>query len=324
MNIEQKYWYLKHSFLSWTGTNGNYESNLSITLLLMKIVLVLTVLFVALFWIFKRQIYASWQKNQPSVKVQGILIRCVGFLLLLGMFLRSLNMGLTHYPRIWESLPLHFCRLVGLCIGVILLFNKPRAIKYVASAAYLGAFIALAIPDVKIIYTPTESFTAFGETFTAGKSHINYVAWNNVYFYDLVGLHVFMIVSVTVVSVLYPYKLTKVDVFNQCKLFASFLLVVFVINAFTDNLAPIEWKSNYFYTGLDEYNGFSSLLGPLLHWPFSLITLSVIGVIYFFFTAWIFDLQDRLVFSFGKGKKFITIQESSKGFISSMKRVKKA
>ncbi|WLP85169.1 TMEM164 family acyltransferase [Mycoplasma seminis] len=319
MNWEEKYWYLQHSFLSWTGTNGNDAGNLSITLILMKLNLVFIVLFVFLFWLFKRQIYAHWIKHQPSAKIQEILIRSVGFLLLLGMFLRSLNMGLTSYPRIWESIPLHFCRLVGLCIGIILLLNKTQWMKYVAAPAYLGAFVALAIPDVKIVFTPNETFSAFGENFVAGQDKIYHVAWNNVYFYDLIGLHSFMIISSLVVSILYPYKMSKKDVVIQSQIFAAFFLVNFTINAFTDALAPIEWKSNYMYCGMDQYNGFSNLLGPLLHWPWSLITLMLIGLAYFYFAAWIFDLQDKICFNFKKGKKFIEIKPSTKGFMSSFK-----
>ncbi|MFV8474481.1 YwaF family protein [Mycoplasma sp. Z631] len=322
MNLEQKYWYLRHSFLSWTGTDNNFASNLSITLILMKLGLIATVIFVVLWWMFKRQIAASWQNNKPSEKVQEILIRATGILLLLGMFLRSLNMGLSHYPRIWESIPLHFCRLVGLCIGFTLALNKPKALRYFASPAYLGAFIALAIPDVKIVFTPSETFTVFGQSFQAGVNVTYYVAWNNVYFYDLMGLHVFMIVSVSVCAVLYPYKMTKKDVVTQCKIFLSFLLTVFTINAFTDALAPIEWKSNYFYTGMNQYNGFANLIGPLLRWPISLVTLSVFGAFYFFASAYLFELQDKIVFSFGKGKKFISLAPSSKGFKESFTRNK--
>ncbi|MFV8483147.1 hypothetical protein ACM0JF_02060 [Mycoplasma sp. 654] len=323
MNLEQKYWYLKHSFLSWTGTDNNFASNLSITLILMKIGLIATVLFVILWWMFKRQIQASWQRNKPSAKVQEIIIRATGILLLIGMFLRSLNMGLSHYPRIWESIPLHFCRLVGLCIGITLALNKPKALRFFASAAYLGAFIALAIPDVKIVYTPRETFTVYGQSFQAGVDVTYYVAWNNVYFYDLMGLHVFIIVSVSVFAVLYPYKMTVSDVITQCKIFLAFLLTVFTINAFTDALAPIEWKSNYFYTGMDQYNGFSNLLGPLLHWPINLVTLSILGSLYFFASAFLFELQDKIAFSFNKEKKFISLTNSEKGFVESLRKAYK-
>lgn len=320
MNYEEKYWFLKHNFLSWTGTDGNYAQNLHITKIMFTIALILTILFVIIWWIFKRQIYAHWQKHKPSERVQGILIRTMGALLLIGMLLRSLNMGLHHYPRIWETIPLHFCRLIGVCFGIIFLLNKPRWMKYFATPAYIGAFIALIIPDLKIVYTPDQTFEVFGEHFTNGKDVVYYVAWNNVIFWEWLGLHMFMIISASVVSVLYPYKLTKKDVIQQCKIFMVFLLVTFTINTFTDGLAPLEWKSNYFYTGFDKYNGFSNLLGPLLHWPFSLFTMSVAIFAYAYLAAYIFDIQDRIHFNFKKGNIVSISKYSTKGFIESFKK----
>ncbi|WP_324672286.1 YwaF family protein [Mycoplasma sp. 888] len=323
MNFEEKYFFLKPGFWSWTGSGEISETMLAQTNLSLRLSWVIAMLIIFVIWIFKRQIHEAIKRKNVSVKTQEILIRTAGALTLTFIVARAIMFGVTQYPGKWETIPLHMCRILGISIGIVLLLNKPQWMKYLISLSFLGATIALILPDVKINYTPDETFTAFGKSYEKGKEYEFHIYYDNYIFYDLMALHVFILLSTFIVSIVFPYSIRNKDILRTLALFGSLVVACFFLNWALDDLAPSAWKSNYIYVGKDKYNPFSSLIGPLMKWPFNVFTLIGLGTLYLYACAGIFILQDKIIFNFGKGKKFLSFGKSSKQFLKPKFNVKK-
>ncbi|QNM93896.1 YwaF family protein [Mycoplasma sp. Pen4] len=305
---------MKFGFFRWIGTNekaiyDNKDLVPSTTNIIFIVTLSLVLLTSLLLWIFKRQIHQIFVKRNLSLKTQAIITRSIGAFMVTLMIIRIVMLGITDYPRPWELIPLHFCRLIALFVGVILLMNKPQWLKYFVAMAFLGAIIAFGTPDTKIAFVPKENITLSDQTLQAGKTYYAWISYNNFSFWDFIIIHSLIILIPVIFGILYPYNITFKDSLITIAIFSGLLIFTFIINWTTDSIATdgdFTWKTNFFYTARDtNVNAF--VIKP---WPIVLLISIIFGALYVFLASGIFYVQDKLVF----GKWFVRKQESSKVF----------
>ncbi|QCZ36769.1 YwaF family protein [Mycoplasma nasistruthionis] len=253
-NLSEKYWYLKHGFFSWTGTYSVSENqiNFTNTKLPIYIFLLLSLLLILILWMTKRYIYQSFINNAKlTTKKQKNLLLASGIIIFIFMIIRMSLVFISHFPRQWEGLPLHFCRIICLMIAIIFILNKPQWMKYIAPMAIAGALLALSLPDTISIYEPKENFVAFGQTFSKGSKVQFHLLYNNFYYWDFVLCHVFVLITPVIISILYPYDLRFKDTLITTGIFGGLLFFSFLLNLILGTYGSAEWRSNYWYVGMN-------------------------------------------------------------------------
>lgn len=330
--IEEKLPFLKPGFFSWTGTTPNSApeyhqiSKLSDVIFLIGVILVFITCL--LLWVFKRQIYVSYQNNKLSPLTKNILIRTAGIFTIFFICVRSGLLLSSNFQRMWEAIPFHYCRLMCLAIGFLLLFNRLEYIKYFGFFSIIGGIVALSLPDLKYIYTITngdlkqmevenfiqvdpnnhrEFFMVYGQKVWIGDNFFK-VNFNNLFFWDFYLIHAFVILSPIVIMIIFPMKYRlRTSVISFVIIFTTFLFM-YCLNWILDITAPIQWQSNYFYAGLDTVNKiYSKKLGVFTKHPWHFFTYIFFGALFLAISNIFYLYQDNVLFEFSKGKMKVKI-----------------
>lgn len=217
-----------------------------------------------LIYIFRRIIYENYQNR---LKIMGmkksVFWMIFGIISLVAIILRSWMVILTNYPNKWESLPLHFCRLMLVFIALCATFGKLGWIKFYGPLAITGAILAIIVPGVYKTIGP-----------------------DNFWFYDYILAHGYILITVPLYYAFVRTKYTFQDTIVTIIFFFLLCLLIWTINLLTITFSGDEmWKSNYFYLGKDDYNEMYKLLGPIVKWPYNLFVFTLLGILVL--TIWI-------------------------------------
>lgn len=302
------------SFLSWQGNKMSFADSS------WMIYIIYAFVFLSCFFIFifKDKIRANYQSN-PTRVVNSSQIFAI-FLLFLSTF-RIIILGIGGYPNLWELIPLHFCRVFVILIGITLLFRKIQYVKYFGMFAIGGGFIGLAIPDL----SNSEYWSKFG-----GME----IGIDNYVFWDYFTIHVS-----SIILPVYLFACLK-PVFYKSEMAYTILimwiatLTIFGLNLELSKLSDPRWRPNWFYLGIDELNGIDELLapflGPLVSYPGILFTFTAFGIIFYLGFTFIYINSDRIHFIWKdeklnkfKFKAIITPSENMNHFIDGPFRYRK-
>lgn len=307
--LEKEYWYLENSFFSWTGFKLTGDTFGGISKIIFYLIATIIFLTMFLLWLFRDRIRKYYNRDGVNFKSRNILIRLTGLLTIIFMIARTVVLAVYHFPKSWEILPLHFCRLMCLFIGLILLFNRIKYFRYIAFFSIFGAVLALSLPDLVNKYQADFSGTVFGKEYIEGQIYGFAIYIDSYNYWDYIFIHSYLILISSTLMVLYPFKY-KIKEFVTTVIFFSMLcLLFFVINSITGNLAPFRWKSNYFYTGVDEVNAFSKLLPPLTRWPLMFITEVVFGFVFVVLATLLHIALANVKVRFNNGIKIFSIEK---------------
>lgn len=329
----------KPGFFSWSGTKAYWDSNLPAFIkngnfFFIFAIVVLFLLFVGM-WVLKRQIIAKYKLSlQNNSNFYKYFHMTLGITILLWMIGRSLIIYFVMgYPRYWETIPVHFCRLMGIMLGVLLITNKLKYIKYVAPLAVLGTLMALLSPDLtmevyfdkNVSQSDLDALSA-QKIFLSGRDqYINFkveeafkLRWGifNFIFWDYFFFHTFLLAAFVTINFLNPGKLGLKEISKTLLVCFMFVGAMASINHLLDNspAVSINWKSNYWYLGTNKINNLSTLVPPFTEFPFSIFTFVLVGVAYLLFVSFMLALQDKVyinVFAKGKQVKFKIIESEN-------------
>ncbi|WP_406615083.1 YwaF family protein [Mycoplasmopsis hyopharyngis] len=227
-----------------------------------------------LLWVFRRIIRnnfllkESFTTNEHNVFATWITL---GLVILAFQIVRIAWVVEKSSDRIWESIPLQFCRLTLMIITILLLSNKTKYIAYITPYSTLAASLALILREI-----PDEC------------------GMDTYFYWDFLIIHTFILLFPMVISSLYKIEFTFVHSLIRIASLFAFTLLAFFINWITFKFAPSNWKSNYFFTGKNEINSFSSLLGKASNWPYNLFTYTFIGIIWEVIAVFIYCVQDKI------------------------------
>ncbi|MBZ4203567.1 YwaF family protein [Mycoplasma sp. CH-Wi4] len=251
--------------------------------------------------LFRKIIKENYSRqNKILFMPKHLFWRILGLLLLLGIVWRGSLVYIIDYEYKYEVLPFHLCRIMILFISISFIFNKIELIKYYGFIAVPAAIIALFVPNIGV---------------NTGAD--NYWFWD----YLLAHLFVFIMPFVLFAISTFDYKF-KDSVVTQI-LFVTLCLTMFVINYITNTLnTPKEWKTNYFYFALDEYNDILKII-PFLIWPFHILIFIFLGIVLMsiFILFWIlsdkfylYKSNEKIQFYKSDSKMWIHYKESFKNF----------
>lgn len=233
---------------------------------------------IILLWIFKRPIKQHYLKHHY---VLGIFTKrtfwtLFGVISLIGMGVRSSVLVLSHFENLWESIPLHFCRLMLIFLAITVIFNKLHWIKYFGAFSIIGGIVAISSPDLN-----------------------KNIGLDNFYYWDYILAHLYVLVLPAVIYVLADIKYTFKDTLVTFAVMLSLTTMMFFINWAIDssNSVDLSWKSNYFYLGFDKYNSQSKLIPYILQWPFNYVTLTLSLTLYMTIYISIWCIQDKVYFA---------------------------
>lgn len=307
--LEKEYWYLENSFFSWTGfklTGDTFDGISKIIFYTFTALIFLTMIFL---WLFRDKIQNHYNRSNINSKRRVLLIRLAGLLTIIFMIFRTSILIIYHFPKSWEILPLHFCRLMCLFIGFILLFNKIEYFKYIAFFAIFGAILAMSLPDFANKYQADFDGVVFGKEYIKGETYSFALFIDNYHYWDYILIHSYLVIISSTLMILYPFKYKIKDFAKTIIFFGSLCTFFFIINALTGHFAPLKWKSNYFYTGIDQINSFSKLLQPITKWPFIFVAEFILGFVFITLATILHIVLANLKVSLNKGIKFLTIQK---------------
>ncbi|MEA4115703.1 YwaF family protein [Mycoplasma sp. 744] len=264
---------MKHSFFSIYGNNIPFNSLSKLVLLIIG----LLGIFLALaMWFFKNLIYRSYQNKIIKISNVNLTLfwRLFGLITLLGVILRSVLLVLVKYPFLWEIFPLHLCRLILVFCAFSMLINKNHWIRYFGPIGILGATTALLLPEM----------------------HNNNIGLDSYYYWDYIFTHWYVLLIPTFLLIINVKNYQFKDTFITLTLFFFLALLMFLINFITNTNKhiPIEWKSNYFYLGKNEFNTLKDFIKPLSFWPFNLFTFMFCILLYMVLFIAIWLLQSHI------------------------------
>lgn len=227
-----------------------------------------------LLWVFRRIIRnnyllkESFTANNHNVFVTWFML---GFVILVFQIVRTVWVVEKSSDSIWEAVPLQFCRITLMIITILLMTNKTKYIAYITPYSTLAASLALIIREI-----PDEC------------------GMDTYFYWDFLIVHAFILLFPMVISSLYKIEFTFVDSLIRIACIFAFTLLAFFINWITFKFAPSNWKSNYFFTGKNEINTFSGLLGKASNWPYNLFTYTFIGILWEVVAIVVYCFQDKI------------------------------
>lgn len=288
-------------------------SDILITTNLKFVLIIIIFATIVALWLSKvviHQSYSQLRKSNPF-KV-AILNQISGAIVLIFVLLRSLMLVLDKYPNAWESLPLQYCRIMIVILGVLLLLNKPKLVKYIAVACVFGGLIALIIPDLSVKYFHNGPQTHYDNVVIHTGENIFIFSWKQYYFYDYFLAHGFVIIAPILLSIFYPFKITLKENLKIILLFTALILLFYLINYLSAKYATTNaWVTNYFYSGRAGVNTNNKTIKAITSPKFILITELVALVVYVFISSLFYGLQDCIKINWNKNK-FIKITYSNR------------
>lgn len=232
----------------------------------------LGIISIILIYLFRRIIRTNYLLK---TKIIGINKKAFwftfGILILLYIITRSFLIVISKFENQWESIPLHFCRLMLLFISFCLIFNRLNWIKYYGHLALLGTLLALFIP---------------------GFNHNNGV--DNFWYWDYLFAHILILILITIMFSITTFEYSFQNTIETIIFFWILTIIIWTFNLIsTDYISVPGWKSNYFYLGKDEYNDMYKVVGVLLKWPYNIITVPLTGIIILTLTIVIWFWLDK-------------------------------
>lgn len=308
------------SFWTWFGNtspSATYHGDLSIFSLdshdfwisniLKWTLIILSFLSVLLLWIYKKPIgYNYHNQYLLRTKKNNFLIQISGVIVLICVLLRSILLVSTNFPNMWEALPLHYCRLMLVGFGVILMLKKIQCVKYLAMPSVLGAVMALSIPELRVsyFYSGADFDVIKNVTLVHGENIMNFT-WKNYFFYDYFLAHIFVLLAPFVLGILFPFKWSFKDLNVTLGIFLGLITFFFVVNFLTNQYAQPEWKSNYFYLGYATVPLLQQFVPLIGRWPNILLWEYLLAIFYVYFATVIYLYQDVIIFQFKSGFRII-------------------
>ncbi|VEU75244.1 Integral membrane protein (intg_mem_TP0381) [Mycoplasmopsis maculosa] len=250
-------------------------------------VLFFTLIYISSFliFLFRIPIRNSYKRKQ---KILGLkkknFWKLIGWITLFFICLRSITFlfieiyGTNDYKidpidnivksKLWEFIPLHFCRIILLFIAFSLITYKLNLVKYFAYLGFLAGVVATIIPGL-----------------------YNYSGFDSWWYWDYILAHGYVVFMIILLWIIVNPKYTLKDTLISLSISLLIGIFMFLINLITYNVAiyiyPNDFEqrfkivSNYWYLGINEYNEFQNLLGVLTKWPYSLLGWTLIGIILF-------------------------------------------
>lgn len=268
------------SFLSWQGSSLTYAESSWMVFLIYALVF-LSCLFI---FIFKDQVRVSYQNNKTVVTNATQIIGI--FLLSLSVF-RIVILAVGGYPNLWELIPLHFCRIFVVLIGISLSIRKMELVKYFGIFAIGGGLMGLMIPDL----SNSEYWSEFG-----GME----IGIDNYVFWDYFIIHVSSIILPVYLFTCLKPVFYKSEIVYTIFIMWIVTVSIFLLNLALSNVGDRRWRANWFYLGILEINGIDEMLspylGPLVSYPAILFTFSIIGIIFYLGFTFLYINSDRIQF----------------------------
>ncbi|VEU75338.1 Uncharacterised protein [Mycoplasmopsis maculosa] len=170
----------------------------------------------------------------------------------------------TVKSKLWEIIPLHFCRIMLLFISISLIINKIKFVKFYAYLAVWAAIVAVAIPGI-----------------------YRHSGFDNWWYWDYLFAHGFIILFTVLLWNVSGVRFSFKDTLYTFAVSLAIGLVMFAINYASYKIAfakfpndpneRLKYISNYWYLGLDDYNEFAWIFGPLSKWPIHIVTWTILG-----------------------------------------------
>lgn len=259
------------SFWSWQGNNLDWPSytkwiTLGIIMILLVIIYFCRNKLRAKFASDKKVL---WFKNMDNFLV---------FVGIVGIIYQFAKMGLYMaggYPLYWEHLMLHMCRIHFLAMMFMLAIRKKEWIKYIAFLAIGTAIFGFMFGNQakgSIVGTKLQAFNKHGLDFYG-------VGADNFFFYDFFIFHIIIIILPVIFWVGNRWKLSTLDFYKVLVVYSGVAIIIWFTNWMTGEYAPLEWKMNNWYMGIDKVNEQKNALGPLSNWPFNLLSFSFFGLL---------------------------------------------
>lgn len=298
-------------FFSWRGNNLTFEESLPFYWTLFTLLLLL-MFFV---WIFKRPIKNKIKSSKYLAQNKSVIEAMIGFGLLFGTFFRIAVYMIQGYPLKFESLPLHFCRIMLLISSIMLMANKSRYISTISWIMMGSALIGILLAD--LTNSPISTL-GIGQG-PDGQDTIRYsVGLDSWAFYDFVIVHF----SVLFIGFWYLTFSNKSFTISNSFKSITFLIVLTLLIFFLDWIlfiyAPNRgWKANWFYLGNNEINSIFKNGNPLVekYWffkwyalPFTFVSA---GIAWFFLFTFFYFAQDILYINKTENKWIIRIRKST-------------
>lgn len=304
------------SFFDWHYANKQFRFE-GVSFTIFYLVFSLSIICGFLLWFFKRPINRWFNSKERHLGFlsKRALFATIGSLIIVFMATRSTFVLFNNYPFPWEVLPFHLCRLMLLFLGLCLVFNRLELVKYFGAVALIGAFIALVNPSFEFEKIPKGVKPAVG--------------LDSVFYYDYILIHNFLFLGIMSAFVIHKMNFKAKHLIIQISFFLCLALFMFGINWLTSLLTkdvknPHVWQTNYLYLGKDEVNAQKNIFGPASHWPYNLISWSVVGIIACILATCFWLAQDSIFIDKINNKWVFKYQKTSnfKNFMSSFKEIR--
>ncbi|UVD81963.1 YwaF family protein [Mycoplasma iguanae] len=285
---------MSRNAISWRGNQLTFAASAPLFWTFFALILLLMMLV----WIYKEKTSAYFQNvTRIMFMPKRIFEIFSGIAIITFTLIRVLFLELDDYAQKWEYFQLHFCRFFVFIIGVLLIINKKHYIKYFGILSMLGGLIGILFADLKNSAELINADLAYELTRSPANGkpglewgHDSYFWWDFIFAHNFVLIASFMLFIVS-------GKKAKID---QQALFISIVgmtiltAIVFWLNIVMDYIAPVQWKSNWFYLGSQGIN----TLGKYSKWPYSFFVLWPAGVFASIIFTFLYFAQDKIHFEF--------------------------
>ncbi len=243
----------KNPFWNYDGTGNPLHGYFGMDKYLYWTIIAFAFIAYFLIWVFRRTIHDHFKTSDDGTKkIQRYYLIFVSLILLFMQILRTIWVVDKSYGRIWEAIPLQFCRLILILITGLIIFNKIEYIPYITPFSTVAASIALIIREMP-------------------KS----VGIDSYLFWDFLLIHLFILIFPMVISSIKQIRFTIYDSIFRISFIVFFASIGFIINIVTLKFAPKEWRSNFFFIAPNESNGLPLFKNKPSLWPLtSLVYLS--------------------------------------------------
>ncbi|MDJ1645861.1 TMEM164 family acyltransferase [Mycoplasma phocimorsus] len=281
-------------FFAWRGNRWSFNESLPLYWSLFAL-LALLMIFI---WLFKRPIKTTIFSNKYLLDNASIIEGIIGFGLLFGTFFRIIVYMIQGYPLKFESLPLHFCRIMLLISSIMLIMGKA---KYISTISWI--MIGTALVGIILADLTNSPITTLGTgEGPNGEDTVRYsVGLDSWAFYDFIIVHFSTLFIgfwfLTFSNNFYTARnsLKSVTFLILLTLFIFFLNWILFVYALDRG-----WKANWFYLGNNEINSIFKNTNVLVQkfWIFKWYALPFTfisgGIAWFFLFLGFYFLQDTI------------------------------
>lgn len=273
------------SFWSWQGNQISFSQSQ----LIYWIVIMITITIIILMWAICKPLQFS---RSFSLTISH---QIVGAILITLTIFRIVLLATGNYPHLWELIPLHFCRLMIVLIGLSLITKQKQFFKYLLVFTIIGAWFGIIFTDLN------------NSDYWQAKGGVA-IGYDNYFFWDFLIIHCLALIISSYFLNTYRLDFTKRGLLISTSCLTILTILIFFANWATASLSNKRWNANWFYLAPNQNNSVILILKPLIgnlaSWPWLLLVFLVLGyglvaityVLYFAFDYLIIN-QWRLVFN---------------------------